>query len=134
MYVHPIAINSGKLRFLFKVYPKSLSSFIILPICSGLCSTGKLILVAKDSKFAGTSSPTHVITWMYSYPVSLYNVPHLLFFPIPDRTESIDMPVNCLPLRRTARSSSNILYLALAADSSPLSPDNTNVRMPRKRC
>lgn len=67
------------------------------------------------------------------YPVSLYNVPHLLFFPIPDRTKPINVSNKALPISKVCTIRFKYIILARAADSSPLSPDKTNVRMSRKR-
>ena len=52
---------------------------------------GKLVVVSEDTELAGAASKTHVVTWMWTYAVFLQDVPDLLFFPIADGPEPIDM-------------------------------------------
>ena len=52
---------------------------------------GELVLVAKDTEFAGTTSETHEVTGVWPDAVFLQEVPDLLFLPVTDGAEPVDV-------------------------------------------
>lgn len=52
---------------------------------------GELVLVAEDTEFAGTTSEAHEVTGVWSDAVFLQEVPDLLFLPVTDGAEPVDV-------------------------------------------
>ena len=52
---------------------------------------GELVLVAEDTEFAGTTSEAHEVTGVWPDAVFLQEVPDLLFLPVTDGAEPVDV-------------------------------------------
>ena len=53
--------------------------------------TGELVLVAEDAEFAGTTSEAHEVTGVWPDAVFLQEVPDLLFLPVANGAEPVDV-------------------------------------------